>query len=152
MLFRDFVKKLEDEKLLIRIKKPISVKYEIATLMKKLDGKPLLFENVKGYDIPVVANVCSTRQLVAIGLGIKQREMIKRLTNAIDNPKEPKVKDVKGYREIDVDLTKLPVLTYYKIDGGPYIASGIAIAKDEEYGLNASYHRAMVIDKNHVVM
>ena len=152
MLFRDFVKKLEDEKLLIRIKKPISVKYEIATLMKKLDGKPLLFENVKGYDIPVAANVCSTRQLVAIGLGIKQQEMIKRLTNAIDNPKEPKVKDAKGYREIDVDLTKLPILTYYKIDGGPYIASGIAIARDEEYGLNASYHRAMVVDKNHVVM
>jgi UbiD family decarboxylase len=152
MLFREFIKKLEKENLLVKIAKPVDTKYEIAAIMKKLDGKPLLFEKVRQHSMSVAANICSTRQLIALGLNIKQDEIIRKLTHAIDNPKEPKIKETEGYQEILADLTKLPILTYYKIDGGPYIASGVAIINDKEYGLNASYHRAMVVDKNHIVM
>jgi UbiD family decarboxylase len=152
MDLREFVDVLDKKGLLVRIKKQVDVKYEIATIMKMLDGKPLLFENVKGFEMPVLANVCSTRELIAIGLEVKKDEIITKLTNAIDNPKESKITETKDYVENDANFSKIPILTYYPFDGGPYIASAIVIASDKELGLNASYHRMMVISENKIVM
>lgn len=152
MGLQEFIDILYENGILVKIKKPMNVKYEMATLMKMLDGKPILFENVKGFKMPVIANICSTRELVALGLGVKQNELIKKLAAAIDNPKEPKVVKAKGYEEIAPDITKLPILTYYPFDGGPYIASSIVIANDKKLGINASYHRMMVIGKDKIVI
>jgi UbiD family decarboxylase len=149
---REFIDLLADRELLIRIRKPVNVKYEMATIMSKLDGTPLMFENVINYSMPVVANLCSTRELLAIGLGISERELIGKLATAIDNPKEPQVIEAKDYIELEPDLYQFPILTYYTIDGGPYIASGIVIAYDRELGANASYHRMMVIGKDKLVL
>jgi len=77
--------------------------------------------------------------------------LVKKLSDAIENPKEPRISKPEGYEEMEVDLSRLPILTYYPFDGGPYIASGIAIANDKELGLNASYHRAMVMGKDKMV-
>lgn len=151
MNMREFVDSLDRKGLLVRVKKPVSTKYEISAIVKTLAGKPVLFENVKGHDMRVVSNVCSTRDLVCLGLGIEKKDLINRLTHAIEHPKEPKVAKAE-YRELPCDLSKLPVLTYYPKDGGPYIASGIAISRDKEYGINASYHRAMVIGKDKMVL
>jgi UbiD family decarboxylase len=150
MLFKDFIDRLDKEGKLVRISKPVSTKYEIAAVMKKLDGKPLLFENVQGFGFKVAANIISTRDLLAEGIGAKKEDMIKVISNAIERPKPPKI--VKpDYQEMPCDLTKLPILTYYKEDGGPYIASAIVVAQDKEYGLNSSYHRMMVISKDELV-
>ncbi len=49
----------------------------------------------------------------------------------------------------DADLTKLPVPTYYKKDGGAYITAGVIIAKDPDTGIrNASIHRMLVKGKD----
>jgi len=151
MNLREFVDLIEKKGMLVRVKKPVSAKYEVSTIVKRLKGKPVLFENVKGFSMSVVSNVCSTRDLVCLGLGVDKKNLIRKLTEAIDHPKEPKVAKGK-YEEVPCDLSKLPILTYYPKDGGPYIASGIAIAKDREYGINASYHRAMVIGKDRLVL
>ena len=50
MNLRDFLSKLEREDKLVRIKKEVSIKYEIADIIYSLDEKPVIFENVKGYD------------------------------------------------------------------------------------------------------
>ncbi len=152
MLFRETVDRFDEKGILIRIKKPVDVKYEIATIIKMLNDKPIIFENVKGHNIPIVANVCSTRELVSIGLNKKKDDLLPAMINAIDNPKKPHITEMSDYIEIDPDLYKLPIITYYPFDGGPYIASGVAIASDRDYGLNASYHRAMVIGKDKMVM
>jgi UbiD family decarboxylase len=152
MDFREFVGKLDTEGLLVRIKKPVDTKYEISTIVKMLDGRPVIFENVKGFSMPVVSNICSTRDLVSLGIGVDKKELIQRLAHAIDNPKQPNVVEAHDYEELPLDLAKLPILTYYPKDGGPYIASGIAVAKDKEYGINASYHRAMVLGKDRLVL
>jgi len=73
MYFRDFVKKLDESGLLVRIRKEVDPEYEVSTLMRQMDGRALLFEHVKGHTMPVVANVCSTREMIAIGMGIKKR-------------------------------------------------------------------------------
>jgi 2,5-furandicarboxylate decarboxylase 1 len=152
MNMREFVKLLDEKGLLITIKKPVNVKYEASTIMKMLDGKPILFEKVKGFKTQMVANISSSRELVALGLEIRPNEIIKKITDSIDHPKEPKVVKAKGYREIPVDLANFPILIHYPLDGGPYISSGVIIAHDPELGLNASFHRMMVIGKDKVVV
>jgi 2,5-furandicarboxylate decarboxylase 1 len=152
MNFREFVKKLEKEGKLVKIKDKVSVKYEIASIMKKLDGKPLLFENVKECNIPVVANLYSTIDLFAESLNIDKKDMIKTLAAATSKPKKFKISNKVKYKEVAADLTKLPILTHYGVDGGPYMSSVIVVAKDKEYGINSSYHRMMVIGKNKVAV
>ncbi len=152
MNMRELVDLLDKKGLLVEINKSVDIKYEIATLMKMLDGKPILFEQVKGFSMPVVANLCSSRELIALGLGIEEREIISKLANAIDNPQEPRVVGARGYEEIDTDLSKFPILIHYPLDGGPYISSGVVIARDPELGLNASYHRMMILGKDKLVI
>ncbi len=143
---------MDSKGLLVKIDKPMDVKFEIPTVMKKLDGRPILFSNVKGFDMPVIANVCSSRELVGHGLEIDQTEILKRLTAAIDTPREPEVVDAGEYKEFSGTLDDLPILTYYPLDGGPYIASAIVLANDPELGINASYHRMMKIGSDKLVL
>ncbi|WP_455392574.1 UbiD family decarboxylase [[Eubacterium] cellulosolvens] len=152
MDLKEFVQRLDAKGMLIKIDKPMEVKFEIPTVMKKLDGRPILFSNVKGYDLPVVANVCSSRELVAVGLEVQTNEVMQVLAKAIDSPKEPELIDASGYHEFEGTLDDLPILTYYPFDGGPYIASAIVIVSDPELGINASYHRMMKLDKDKLVL
>jgi len=149
---RSFIKLLDEKGMLTRIRRPVDSKYEISSLIRIRNDRPLLFENVKGFSMPVVANLCSTRELVAMGLGIKPEEIISRLTRAIDSPKVPRIVEADGYQEVPADLNKFPILLHYPIDGGPYISSAVIVARDPELGLNASFHRMMVIEKDKVVM
>ena len=150
MQFREFIEYLDKNGKILKIKKEVNVEYEIATIMKILDGKPLLFENVANYDMPVAANIFCTRDLLAEGLKIKSEELIKKMLYAIEHPKEPEVKEGE-YVPLN-SLKDLPILLHYPQDGGKYISSAIIVAYDEEYGFNASYHRMMVIGDNKVVM
>jgi 2,5-furandicarboxylate decarboxylase 1 len=138
--------------MLTKISKPVDSKYEVSTLMKMLDGHVLLFDHVKGATMPVIANVCSTRELVATGLGIGRNELIAKLADAIDHPRKPRIVDAEGYEEIGADFGKLTILTYYPKDGGPYISSGVVVANDKDYGINLSYHRAQILGKDEFVL
>ena len=146
-----FVETLEEKGLLNRISKPVDPKYEVSTLMKMADGRVLLFEHIKESHIPIIANVCSTRELVATGLGTEREKLIQKLTEAIDHPKKAKTAEARGYENIGSDLNQLPILTHYPKDGGPYISSGIVACYDKEYGVNLSYHRAQVLGSNLLV-
>ena len=62
---REFVERLEEENELARIKhevSPILEMTEIADRVVKAGGKALLFENPKGYDIPVLMNAFGTER------------------------------------------------------------------------------------------
>jgi len=152
MELEKFVKVLDEKDMLTKISRPVDPKYELSTLMKMLDGHVLIFDHVKGSTIPVIANICSARDLVATGLGIRRDQLIGKLADAIDHPKKPRVVEAKGYEDVGADLGKLPILTHYPKDGGPYISSGIVAASDKEYGANLSYHRAQVLEKDRLVL
>ncbi len=151
MELANFVKKLDEKGLLNRISKPVDPKYEVSTLMKMADGRVLLFEHIKNSDMPIIANVCSTRELVATGLGIERDQLIGKLTEAIDHPRKARTVEASSYENIGSDLTRLPILTHYPKDGGPYISSGIVACYDKEYGVNLSYHRAQVLGRDLLV-
>ncbi len=152
MNMREFVAKLDQQGLITRIDKEVDPVYEVSTLMKHLDGQALLFTRVKGQSMPVIANTSSTRDHVALGLNCSKDQIIEKLTSALEKPVEPEIKEAPPYDNLGRDLSGLPILTYYPVDGGPYIASSVVISNDAEYGRNASYHRIMVLDQDRVVL
>ncbi len=51
----------------------------------------------------------------------------------------------KRYYEEKTDFSKVPILTHFERDGGPYITAGIVVAKDPETGYrNSSFNRMML--------
>ena len=148
---------------LIRVKVEVDPKYEIAGIIHKMANQgnfnTVIFENVKGYDIPVVANLtkATTEQLFKTGPrpypGIV--EIIERAQREPIMPKiVPKIGALCKEMIIkdDIDLMKMfPICTQTELDGGPYISSGLVFAKDPETGeSNWSIHRMCVKGPNKV--
>lgn len=151
MNLRSFLAKLEKEDKLVRIKKKVSVKYEIADIIYSLDEKPVIFENVEGYDFPVFAGITSNRDIIAEGLGTTKDKLLFKLVDALRNPKKPEMVDKAPCQEViikDPDLSKLPILFHLDGDGGRYGSATVATIKDPDTGRNVSYHRLMEIGKN----
>ncbi len=154
--FREFVDQLEKEGKLVVIKRPVDTKYEIAAILKRLEGKAVKFTNVKGHGMSVVGGLGSSRELIARSLGIAQKDLLFRMAGAIANPKKPEVVKNPPCQEVvirgkDVDLTKLPMLTHYEKDGGPYTSSSVVIVSNKKWGRNLATHRMMLLGKNRMV-
>lgn len=151
MKLRHFLDELENEEELKRIKEPVSHKYEIANILNSLNEKPTIFENVKGFDMPVFGGICSYRETIAKGLRTNKQNILKELVEALNEPKEPEMKRNAPCQEKvirDVDLDKLPFLFHLPGDGGRYTSASVAIIKDPDTGRNMSYHRLMQIGKD----
>jgi UbiD family decarboxylase len=153
MNLRDFLKKLEEEEKLVRVKKEVSIEYEIANVMNTLCEKPVIFENVKGYEYPVFGGITSSRDVIAAGLSTTKEKLLFKLVDSLRNPKEPEVIENAPCQEVvikgeDVDLNKLPILMHLPGDGGRYATASVATIKDPETGRNVSYHRLMLLGKN----
>ena len=151
MNLREFLKKLEEEKKLIRIKKKVSTQYEIANILYSVDEKPTIFENVEGYDFPVFAGITSSRDIIAKALGTTKEQLLFKLVHALRNPAAPKMVNKAPCQEViihDPDLNKLPLLHHLPGDGGRYATATVCTIKDPDTGRNVSYHRLMQISKN----
>jgi len=151
MGIREFLKRLETEKKLIRIRKEVDPRYDLANVLNSLGERPTIFEHVKGSEFPVFGGVSSSRDLIAEGLGITKEKMLLALVDAIRHPVPPEVVDHAPCQEVvvkDPDLSALPILTHLPGDGGPYISAGCAIIKDPDTGRNMAFHRMMFHGKN----
>jgi UbiD family decarboxylase len=151
---RSFLDELDKTGDLIHVKREVSANYEIAAVAQKLDGKPIIFEKVKeseGYRVAL--GVCGTRGNLARALGVRTDQLLWRVLNAVENPSPFQITERGQCQEVvedAVDLRKVPILTHCERDGGPYATAGIVVAKDEEFGYNASFHRLMLIGKDRV--
>lgn len=119
-----------------------------------LDGRPIIFENVKESDTyKVTLGSCGTRVNLARALGVRTDELLGKVLDAVESPTPFRTTEIAPCQEVvekEVDLHKIPILTHCEQDGGPYATAGIVVAKDKEYGYNASYHRLMLIGKDRV--
>ena len=152
MNLREFVDLLEEKGRLKRVTKEVDPVYEVAALMDEAGDTPLYLENVKGSVIPCITNICSSRELVALGLECAPNEILGKISKAVREGKNPDTVSADNYKEIEPSLESLPILTHQPIDGGPYISSAMAVAHDKKYGRNLSFHRAMKIDNQHLVL
>jgi 4-hydroxy-3-polyprenylbenzoate decarboxylase len=119
-------------------------------------GKALLFENT-GYDFPVLMNAYGSDKRMCLALNVKNlndvAKEIEHLFHLLSSPKEnfidklkllpkwgqfaswmPKIRSGKGEcQEVimqDPDITKLPVITCWPKDGGPFVTLPIIHTKD----------------------
>jgi 4-hydroxy-3-polyprenylbenzoate decarboxylase len=119
-------------------------------------GKALLFENT-GYDFPVLMNAYGSEKRMCLALGVSQLDEvaaeIENLFKLLSAPKEglldklkllpklgqfaswmPKVKSGRGEcQEVIMespDITKLPVITCWPKDGGPFVTLPVIHTKD----------------------
>ena len=131
---------------------------EITDRMSKQPGggKALLFEN-SGYDFPVLMNAYGSEKRMCMTLGVEHLDdvarQIEELFKLLASPKEgiidklrllpklnqftswmPKIKSGKGECQQVImnppDITKLPVITCWPKDGGPFVTLPIIHTKD----------------------
>ncbi|OEC86581.1 MULTISPECIES: UbiD family decarboxylase [Methanobacterium] len=143
---------LEEDFKVITVEKEVSAEYEVAKVLREHPKDVLIFENVKGYDMKIISGICNTRDKIARGISVTVPEITKRIMEATENPIP--IKNVENVKknfntQKEPDLSKIPVPTYYKKDGGAYMTAGVVIAKDPETGVrNASIHRMLVSGKD----
>ena len=161
MDLREFLKVLEEEHELQKIKVEVDPKHELGAICKIHNERPnspaLLFESVKGHKIPVVGQLLASDRRVALALGLSQENVFNETVQRASNPIAPKLVSKGASQDVisegaDVDLTKLPLCTNNPRDGGPYITAGHVIIKDSEYGMNLSIYRMMLVSKNEVTL
>ena len=151
---RELLNKLQDRGKIITIENSASVKFEIPSILKKLDPKPVLFEKITEYpDFKLIGNLCADRSLLAEAINTSPQELRIKLIQALENPKEKKIVENPPCQEVVIDnpdLTRLPFIWTGLRDRAPYITASIIVAYDREYGYNASYHRLMLLDKKRI--
>ena len=151
MSLREYLIKLEASGELLRVTKPISKTYEIAAVLKELEPRPVLFENVRESDFPVAGNLFASKAAFA-GLLRASCERAHPHAHGCDRGRSPgRVIEDAPCQEVVIetpDLDTLPILRHCEGDGGNYITSGVVIARHPEYGQNADFHRCMQILAN----
>ena len=156
MVFKDlraFLQKIEACDKLIRIKKEIDTDQEISAAIIKAGPAAVLCEKVKGYDIPVVANLFADREKIKLALALETENPIEEYLKRLEKLQSPRpVSDGPVQENIivgdKVDLpAMLPIPVVNEKDGGRYISSGIIVAKDPEFGYNLALHRLHIKGK-----
>ncbi len=169
--FRGFIDDLEESGQLWRIKQEIDTLDEIGAFIARADyahiDKGLLFENPKGFDIPVFANtIGSTYRRIAEAFDVPVQSAVARAGDKIKQvlmsggiPPEYVDRQDAPCKEIiwtgkEADLTRLPILRMNPKDGtktkafleGRFICTP-AFSKPSEEGRNVSYHRFEITDR-----
>ena len=89
---RDFLQQLEKRGLLKRISQEVNPNLEMTEICDRTlraGGPALLFENVKGSDIPVLGNLFGTPERVAMGMGEESVEALREVGKLLAFLKEP---------------------------------------------------------------
>ena len=113
-------------------------------------GPAMLFENVKGYSIPVVVGVLASRQRTALLLGSAIDRLPFDLLEAFDHPCPPVGAAEALCQQVvhrpPFDLrTLIPAPTNTLLDAGPYFCMGLLRAEDPETGRSdVTIHRLCV--------
>ncbi len=182
---RDFIQQLESQGELKRIQIEVDPYLEITEICDrtlKAQGPALLFENVKGSTVPILANLFGTPRRVAMGMGkddVSALREVGQLLAFLKEPDPPKgMKDawdklpifkqvlnmapklVKKapcqdvvYEGEAVDLASIPVQTCWPGDVAPLITWGLVVTRGpEKERQNLGIYRQQVIAKNKVIM
>ncbi len=181
MTFRDtreFVSFLEEKGELRRVKTSVSCELEITELADravKSGGPALFFENVEGYDMPVVIGLFGTHQRMAWALGVDHldelTERVRKILALAQGPPSGLVGKARALGDLvgmvrtqpktvtkapcqeevvtgdEVDVNALPALKCWPEDAGRFITLPLVISRDPETGRrNVGTYRMQIYD------
>ncbi|MBG56904.1 4-hydroxy-3-polyprenylbenzoate decarboxylase [Porticoccus hydrocarbonoclasticus] len=182
---REFIQFLEQRGELKRISAEIDPYLEMTEICDRTlraGGPALLFENPRGFDIPVLGNLFGTPERVAMGMGQENVAALREVGELLAFLREPE--PPKGVRDLwekrhkfkpilnmpakvvknapcqeviiedaEVDLGKLPIQTCWPGDAGPLITWPLVITRGpEKERQNLGIYRQQVIGKNKLIM
>jgi 4-hydroxy-3-polyprenylbenzoate decarboxylase len=184
---REFISHLENRGELIRIKTPVSRDLEITEIADRVmkgppaKNKALLFENVEGFDVPVVINLFGSEARMAVALGVETLEDLnQRLAKLVDfrlphglGPMLERGTDFLGVlksiglgptlvsgapcQEVVVtqspDVNVFPILKCWPEDGGRFITLMQVITRDPAtHTRNVGLYRLQVLSADTLAM
>lgn len=182
---RDFLSQLEEQGELKRISvevDPYLEMTEIADRTLKAGGPALLFENVKGHSMPVLANLFGTPDRVAKGMGEHSLSALRDVGKLLAYLKEPeppagfkdalsklpllkkvlsmapKVRSKAPCQDVvltgdDVNLHNIPIQHCWPGDVAPLITWGLTITRGpHKKRQNLGIYRQQVLAKNKLIM
>jgi 2,5-furandicarboxylate decarboxylase 1 len=147
---RDWLDHLEARDRLKVLNPGIGLRFELAAIAKRLDGRrATLFPKPGGHPIPVVSGLISDRAWMAEAMAVEPAELLARFEDAALHPlpwQEVKSAPAQEVVHREIDLVKLlPLPTHNEHDSGPYITAGLMITRNPRTGQqNVSIHRCQL--------
>ncbi|MDC8437378.1 MAG: menaquinone biosynthesis decarboxylase [Candidatus Nitrosotenuis sp.] len=176
----EFIAALESAGELRRVKVQVDSNLEIAEILRRAmysNGPAILFEDVKGYDMPVLGNAFGSVKRLQIGLGMENFEEIGQrivdmtkmevpsgLLNKIRKlpelskmgevfPRLEKSGPVTEVIEESPSFGRIPILKTWHKDAGKFITLGLVATRHPETGVrNLGVYRMQIVDDTHALM
>ena len=176
----EFINILEKEGELRRVKIEVNSNLEIAEIMRRgmySDGPAILFENVKGNEMPVLGNAFGSMRRLEIGLEmtdfteigqrivdmtkmdipsgflnkIKKLPELSKMTASF--PKPETNGPVTEITSNNASFNNLPILKSWPEDAERFITLGLVATKHPETGIrNLGVYRMQIVDDTHALM
>jgi UbiD family decarboxylase len=144
---REFLDRLRKENDLVEVTAAVDPVLEAAEIHRRViaaNGPALLFRNVVGADFPLVTNLFGTPRRAALAFGDRPRQLIQRIVHLAETMLPPSPAKLWAARDValdlarmglrrpshgpvldvvtrDVRLDRLPIITSWPDDGGPFI-------------------------------
>ena len=157
---RAFLDQLRRDRDLVEIDAPVDAHLEVAEIHRRViaaGGPALLFTNVRGADFPLVTNLYGTGRRAGLAFGRRPQQLIARLAKLAQEILPPTPAKLWGARDLaaealrvglkqrrrgpvtevvtrDVRLDRLPALTCWPADGGPFITLPLVVTRNPETG------------------
>lgn len=170
---RTFMDRLRAESDLVTISAPVDAHLEAAEIHRRViaaGGPALLFTNVKGRDFPLVTNLFGTAKRAELAFGQHPMRMIRRIVELAQTIMPPDAGKLWGARDVagsllkvglkrqsvgpvtevvtrDPRLDRLPALTTWPLDGGPFVTLPLVYTEHPGgHGHNLAMYRLHVHD------
>lgn len=150
MSLRDYLKDLEGRGQLLRVRREVDPKFELNAVVRRIQNGPnlpVLFERVRGTSHQVVSNLfgdyCRIAGLLNADIDQLARTWAERMGAPLPVEVEPTAEKI-ALEEIP--LAAVPHVTFAEKDVGPYLTSGVVVARDPQTDVvNLSYHRMQIV-------
>ena len=161
---RQFLQILRQERDLVTIEAEVDPYLEVAEIHRRViesHGPALLFNRAKGSSSPVVTNLFGTPKRIELAFGAKPQQLVKQIVHFAETFLPPKFSKLWENRNLALealklgtssvkhgpvlevveqpsDLNRLPILTTWQQDGGPFITLPLVYTehpKDKRHNL-----------------
>ena len=185
MDLREFIAELERRGDLVRIAVEVDPNLEMTEIADRTlrgGGPALLFENPKGFDVPVLANLFGTPNRVALGMGEESVAALREVGELLAYLRQPD--PPKGFKDLvdkapllkklltmgpnvvknapcqetiktgeAVDLHRLPIQTCWPEDVGPLVTWPLVVTRGpEKERMNLGIYRMQLLGRNKLIM